>query len=392
MVTTRFYLDTRAVCDGGDAPIKIAVCKKGKTALYSVGIKINPAYWDKKAQKVINHPRAASLNIILSKRKIEFDEILLRLTDEGVLVNLSATEVKNKVSEVISPPQKEDDQSLFCSQFELFIKKCKAERTRDIYQNTLNKIRLFDDKSSSLSFDDVTKQWLDKFELWLRDEKKNGINTISIDLRNIRAVFNAAIDEGITASYPFRRKKIKSEETRKRSLSIDKIRKLFQEDGLYVDLFKLSFLLIGINLVDLCSLTEIVDGRINYTRSKTRKKYSIKVEPEALELINRHRGHSRLLCCAENYGDYKILTTMADRALKAFHDGLSLYWARHSWATIAASLDIPIETIAAALGHGYGNRTTAIYINFDQGKVDAANRKVIDWVLKNRLPSQADGQ
>jgi hypothetical protein len=44
-------------------------------------------------------------------------------------------------------------------------------------------------------------------------------------------------------------------------------------------------------------------------------------------------------------------------------------------------LDIPVETIAAALGHGYGNQITAIYINFEQSKVDDANRKVIDWVL-----------
>ena len=60
---------------------------------------------------------------------------------------------------------------------------------------------------------------------------------------------------------------------------------------------------------------------------------------------------------------------------------ITTYWARHSWATIAASLDIPNETIAAALGHTYGNRITAIYIDFDMKKVDDANRKVIDWVL-----------
>lgn len=63
--------------------------------------------------------------------------------------------------------------------------------------------------------------------------------------------------------------------------------------------------------------------------------------------------------------------------------GLSTYWARHSWATIAASLDIPKETIAAALGHG-GNTVTDIYIDFDQRKVDEANRRVLDWVLYHK--------
>ena len=59
---------------------------------------------------------------------------------------------------------------------------------------------------------------------------------------------------------------------------------------------------------------------------------------------------------------------------------LTTYWARHTWPTIAASLDIPKETIAAALGHG-GNTVTDIYIDFDRRKVDEANRKVMDWVL-----------
>lgn len=45
-------------------------------------------------------------------------------------------------------------------------------------------------------------------------------------------------------------------------------------------------------------------------------------------------------------------------------------------------LDIPKETIAAGLGHDMGNTTTAIYINFNQKKVDAANRKIIDFVNK----------
>lgn len=61
-------------------------------------------------------------------------------------------------------------------------------------------------------------------------------------------------------------------------------------------------------------------------------------------------------------------------------DTLTTYWARHSWATIAASLDIPKETIAAALGHS-SHTVTDIYIEFDYRKVDEANRRVLNWVL-----------
>ena len=62
---------------------------------------------------------------------------------------------------------------------------------------------------------------------------------------------------------------------------------------------------------------------------------------------------------------------------------ISTYWARHSWATIASSLDISRDVIGHALGHG-NNTVTDIYIDFDQAKVDEANRKVLDWVLYNK--------
>ena len=161
------------------------------------------------------------------------------------------------------------------------------------------------------------------------------------------------------------------------------------------------FMLIGINTVDLCHLKEIdSEGRINYHRAKTNRLYSIKVEPEALEIINKYRGEKWLLNILDRYQDYKDYTKRMNRALKKigpvkrvglggkkiyeplFPD-ISTYWARHTWATIAASLDIPRDTIAHALGHG-NNTVTDIYIDFDERKIDEANRKVLDWVLHGK--------
>lgn len=67
------------------------------------------------------------------------------------------------------------------------------------------------------------------------------------------------------------------------------------------------------------------------------------------------------------------------KEIKPLFPDLSTYYARHTWATIAAKLEIPKETIAAALGHG-GNSVTDIYINFDQKKIDEANRKVLKYI------------
>ena len=60
---------------------------------------------------------------------------------------------------------------------------------------------------------------------------------------------------------------------------------------------------------------------------------------------------------------------------------LSSNWARHTWATAASKIDIPKEVISKALGHGTGLAVTDIYIDFDNSKVDEANRRVLDYVL-----------
>ena len=116
-----------------------------------------------------------------------------------------------------------------------------------------------------------------------------------------------------------------------------------------------------------------------------------------MELIEKYRGEKFLLNILDRYQDYKDFTKRMNKTLKEIgpmqrvgrggkkerkplFPKISTYWSRHSWATIAASLDIPRDTIAHALGHG-NNTVTDIYIDFDQSKVDEANRKVLDWVL-----------
>lgn len=257
----------------------------------------------------------------------------------------------------------------------------------------------------TLAFEDITKEWLTGFDTFMQRTSPSK-NARNIHLRNIRAVFNEAIDDGVTTAYPFRRFKIRPVATPKRSLRVEQLRRLFtfpvEEHAVkYLDMFKLMFFLCGINVIDLCHLDGIRDGRIEYYRSKTGRLYSVKVEPEAREIIEKYRGKKFLLDILDRYGSHKDYMRRFNENLKRIGDvkrsgrggkkvfdpafpGITTYWARHSWATIAASLDIPKETIAAALGHG-GNTVTDIYIDFDQRKVDEANRRVMDWVLYGKL-------
>lgn len=282
------------------------------------------------------------------------------------------------------------DNSLFAPYFLNFSERKGNKRTREIYLATLSRMKAYDPQLNERHFEDITIRWLTDFDGFL-SKTASSQNARNIHFRNIRTVINAAIDEEQTSHYPFRRFKIRPTPTKKRSLSVENIQKVFNAEGLedwevkYLDFFKLSFMLIGINVIDLCNLSEITDGRIEYVRAKTHKPYSIKVEPEALEIIERHNGARLLLDFSDNYANYRHFYNNLCKGLKSIKDKLGLkeltsYWARHTWATIAASLDIPKDTIAAALGHG-GNTVTDIYIDFDRRKVDEANRRVLDWVL-----------
>lgn len=405
MITTKFYHDTRAA-KGEDAlaPIKLVINKKGKTALLSTGVKVSVEQWDKKKQIVIKKDNERKLNLYLSKFRIRVENILVDAQAEGKLAGMSASSIKEYIVEALDPQEDEEQipKDLFIPYYEMF--SCmKHGRTKELYETTLKRIREFSKNCDSLTFADVDKNWLSRFDAHLSKTSPSK-NARNIHFRNIRAVFNHAITEDVTTAYPFRKFKLKNEPTIKRALSIEQLRdiKNCEPWGVYReyrDIFMLIFYLCGINLIDLFNLEDknMCNGRIEYVRAKTGKLYSIKVEPEAAEIINRYKGKDYLLNIHDRYKNHKDYMQHLNRGLsmlgnvtkkssnglpvmKPICPTLTTYWARHSWATIAAELDIPKETIAAGLGHDIGSPITSIYIDFNIKKVDEANRKIIDYV------------
>ena len=329
-------------------------------------------------------------------------KIIDRLYEEDTLWDKTVAQIKDLVAKRMFPDKHNEDKAkgvLFIDHFRKFMSR-KTGGTYSVYNQTLTKLLAYKEDIESLSFEEVTVQWLRDFEKDMSATMSK--NARNIHFRNIRAVFNDALDDEVISCYPFRKFKIKGEETEKRSLSVDNLRRLFdckveKYAEFYKDMFKLTFFLIGINPVDLAHLSAMtIDGRVEYKRAKTHRGYSIKVEPEALEIIKRWRGNKYLLSILDRWTDYKNFarqTNIALQSMGAKRSGLggkkaegifpdiTLYWARHSWATIAAELDIPDAIISQALGHAAENRTTEIYIRRNRKKVDKANRRVIDFVL-----------
>ena len=403
MARTEIYLDTRRVSIKGESPLKVRITHKRKTAYISFGFSIAPHQWDAARDKVVNHPEERLYNSLIDVKKADTLRTITALKISGEIENVTAVDIKNKIEGKEGKKKKPVGQ--FVSLFEDCIKSKNKENTITSYTLTLKLMRMFDPELDLKTFDEINIKYLQDFDNWLRDERKQKQTSRNVNFRNIRSVFNTAIDEEMTANYPFRKFKLKREETRKRSLTVEQLRTLRDypcDDYLiiYRDMFMLMFYLCGINAVDLFTAkpNAIRDGRLEYTRSKTGKLYSIKVEPEAMRLIKKYKGKDYLLniCDHEPYKHFlgKMSKRLKDigpytrkgyggkKTITPLFPDMSQYWCRHTWATIAAELDIPKETIAAGLGHDMGNTTTAIYINYNLKKVDNANRKIIDFVNK----------
>lgn len=389
MITTRLYLDTRRNPDQGtQAPLKLSIYHGRSESFLSTGIKLAPSQWDAKKREA----KDKTTQLAISRFKLKVDILLADLQEAGKLDGLNASDIRKIVEREISPDSRKKDKLL--DYMERFAQTRRKKRTTEIYMATVDRILAFDSDARRLRFEDIDFEWLEHFNAFLaRTSKKK--NARNVHFRNIRAVFKDAMRKRLTMSYPLDGFDIRPERTKKRNLTAEQLRKLFSAElpewqRKYVDFFKISFMLIGMNTEDLVHADSITGGRLDYSRAKTYCPYSIKVEEECQEIIERYPGQRYLLDVLDHYASTHNWTSRIDRSLKTIAARLglppfSMLSARHSWATIAADLDIPKETIAAAMGHS-SNTVTDIYINFDRGKIDRANRQVIDYVLYDRKP------
>ena len=368
MIKISIYLDTRY----SKHQVKFRVNQNGKVALIPTGIFIAAGDWD---ERRLRDKKNNANNTRIYELSGKIDAYLTECTRQEKKPDTG--QIKALIQGV------KTDESDFLTFYDKFTAQ-KHGRTREIYEATGKKLRAY---ASSLSFDAVTTKWLLEFDAWMAADSPSP-NARAIHMRNIRAAFNAAIDDDLTDCYPFRKFKITYQPTRKRSLTIDQLRHIIFDDCHFTrerDMFVLSFLLWGINMVDLARLTKasVVNGRIEYRRAKTGRLYSVKIEPEAQAIIDKyHReGDDKLVSFLGAYKNYKNYIFRIDERLKKMYGGdISSYWARHTFATMLAEQDTPIDTISLALGHSYGSRVTQVYINPDLKKADEAVRKMLDFV------------
>ena len=388
------YCDVPKKKVDGSIPVKIAIKNSNGRFFVNTGLTTMEKFTGREFPKTERNRTAK--NSALARYMVAIEEVCLSNSE---LDNKKLRELINKSVFGVDKSEKEFIQHFI----EKYADGLKKRGTKDIYYRTAKRVENYDSKAT---FDTIDKEWSEGYKRFYDGTLKT--NTIAIDLRNIRTIFNKAIDDEITTKYPFRKLKIEQERVPIRDLTAEQIAQLrdydvepWQEE--YRDLFMLSFYLCGINASDLLMCKTLTNGRLVYKRNKTGRLYSIKVEKEAMDIINKYRGKEYLLNPLDNGRRYTTYLYNWNSALKKigrheivkdcvgklrkkkcypiFGDNfqISTYTARYSFASIAAHIGIDRETIALCLGHSWAD-VTDHYINYDRNRIDEAVRKVIDNV------------
>ena len=274
-------------------------------------------------------------------------------------------------------------------------------RTAETYRATVRRMRKADPKNAEALFD---ASWLSAFDRQLHSDGLT-LNTIGFYMKRLRAACNLAREKGSPLPDDlFDAVYTSNAQTAKRALDAATVSRLATMaltkpmQLLARDLFLFSFYTRGMSFIDMAYLqrTNIQHDILTYRRHKTGQCLSMAWLPEMEELVRRNHedGQPYLLpiikrCVKDEQRAFKTMQYRVNHALKSIGRALGLprpltmYVARHSWASIAQASQVPLPVISAALGHT-SERTTRIYLEaIAAQRVDEANERVIAQIVRS---------
>lgn len=396
MAKVSIILDQRKADKQGRFPIKLRISAQSSNTSISTNIFVHARDYIGEREHAVARTcaNAKQINKDICDLHYQYMSAIMELERSGRITTMSAADIRdyvNKGKEFVS-------EHTFSDTLIEYRDKCRAAKTQQGYDYALQMMERFVGKKKFL-FEEIDYLFLSDFERWMEDNGL-GMSSRSIVFRNMRTVYNYAINNDWVnmQSYPFRKFKIKHGKKEKEYLPEDKMRQLLALDlsgvrstgiALARDFFVLSFLLCGINPVDLFNLP-MQKNTICFVRQKIQfrepEAVHIGIQPEADYLISEYKGISHLLNLSEHYHSYYSFYYFISHRIKKLGEmidcpDLSLYWARYSWATYACKLGIPDSIISKALGHADASLAMSTYATFDWKLVDKANRRVIDCIL-----------
>ncbi len=271
-------------------------------------------------------------------------------------------------------------------------------RTSETYTAALKSFMHFNN-NRDVFLDEIDSALMVQYET---EMKRMGLcpNTTSFYMRNLRAIYNRAVESGLTPqNNPFRHVYTGVDKTVKRAVPLKIIRQLRDmnlkansKEGLARDLFMFSFYTRGMSFIDMAYLkkSDLQNGVLTYRRHKTGRKLIVKWEQPMQEIIAKYDTSATPYLLpiirnteSDNRRQYLNVSHSINTSLKKLGQRLSLatpltsYVARHAWASIAKSKNIPITIISEAMGHDSENTTRIYLASFDTSVVDKANKTIL---------------
>ncbi|MBD5258901.1 MAG: site-specific integrase [Barnesiella sp.] len=354
--------------------------------------------WDENRSMVTSSQKSERKSFILSIReRIRWDtermtKIIRQLDNNGL--SYTADDVIDEFNRYA----KEYSLFNFMENIIIKLKQNGKTRTSETYTVTLNSFKKFR-QGKDIMIDCLNSEIMEAYEAW---HQQRGVspNTISFYTRILRAVYNRAIeDEIIENRNPFRHVYTGVDKTVKRALPIAIIKKIKVLDLELIpaldfarDMFMMSFMLRGMSFIDMAYLkkTDLKNGYITYRRRKTGQQLTIEWTEEMQILLDKYPENDSdyLLPIIRNVGTnerytYRNVGYNINRNLKTIAKKvgiaipLTLYVARHSWASVAKAKGIPLNVISEGMGHD-SEATTQIYLaSLDTSVVDKANSLIL---------------
>ena len=389
----------------GEHPLMLCVTKNRKRKYQSLGISINPKFWDfERNRPKPNAPNKELILKIILEKEAEFQKQILEFQSDKK--DYTATTLLASKKDNIKTKSVSD----FYTEIVENLKSIGKTGNAKIYHDTHNSLKRFNNgKQLDIPFSDIDVAWLNNYEQFLRGNKCNDVS-ISTFFRTLRGAYNRAIKAKIVKQefYPFNEFKISKFDTttEKRAISKSDVMQIINADltnssdymRLSQDLFTFSYLCGGINFVDMANLTQtnITDNRIIYTRQKTGKKINVPLNETMQNIVNKY-------IIDKNTTDYifpildkethkteqqkynrrhKVLAHINTNLKTIAKDlkidtNLTSYVARHSFATTLKRSGVATSIISETLGHS-SEKTTQIYLDsFENTQIDDAMKNLL---------------
>lgn len=381
-----------SVIKGKDGTLYYQIIIKRTTHTYTSGYRIYPNDWDKRHGRILTN--SSSLIKIKNRTYWEMQQIYSiakRHIDKGTPLDFGGI-----ISEFEELNRQQSFSGFLLSQAERLADMGRT-RTSETYISALHSFIKFNSDEDIMLYE-ITAEVMEDYERYLKNRNLT-MNSISFYMRTLRTVLNKAVKlHLVESSTPFQSVYTGIAQTVKRAIDIDSIKRIKEVDlGLYPhlayarDIFLLSLSLRGMSFIDMAYLTydNLRGGYlIYYYRRKTGGRLDIRWEQQMQSIIDKYPKDSRYLLPiltngADDRQTYKKLSKRINRHLRQVGEiaqlpiPLTMYVARHSWASIAKQKQIPISVISDALGHD-SEKTTLIYLStLDTSAVDNANSEIL---------------